>query len=145
MIRQAEKNEAMRVAELALLLWPNNDLAAFTKEFKTWIEDDEALILLALDQDYAVGFAQCQLRHEYVEGTDSSPVGYLEGLYVKQAYRMKGIANELVKSCELWAKDKKCREFASDCELSNDASIRMHKKLGFTEANRIVCFTKTLC
>lgn len=101
MIRQAEKNEAMRVAELALLLWPNNDLAAFTKEFKTWIEDDEALILLALDQDYAVGFAQCQLRHEYVEGTDSSPVGYLEGLYVKEAYRMKGIANELVKSCEL--------------------------------------------
>ena len=144
MIRQAEKNEAMRVAELALLLWPNNDLAAFTKEFKAWIEDDEALILLALDQDYAVGFAQCQLRHEYVEGTDSSPVGYLEGLYVKKAYRMKGIANELVKSCELWAKDKKCREFASDCKLSNDASIRMHKKLGFTEANRIVCFTKTL-
>lgn len=38
MIRQAEKNEAMRVAELALLLWPNNDLATFTKEFKAWIE-----------------------------------------------------------------------------------------------------------
>ena len=28
------------------------------------------------------GFAQGQLRYDYVEGTDNSPVGCLEGIFV---------------------------------------------------------------
>lgn len=32
----------------------------------------------------------------------------------------------------------------SDCELDNEKSLRFHKKLGFQEANRIICFTKPL-
>lgn len=144
MIRQAKKVEAMHAAELALLLWPDNDLAELTAEFDALIDDDEALILLAFDDKRAVGFAHCQLRHDYVEGTETSPVGYMEGLYVREAYRMNGIAKELMTSCEQWAKHQQCQEFASDCELTNDDSVAMHRKLGFTEANRIVCFTKRL-
>ena len=34
-----------------------------------------------------IGFAQCTLRNDYVEGSSSSPVGYLEGIYVKDEYR----------------------------------------------------------
>ena len=41
-----------------------------------------------------------------------------------------------------WAKDKGCTEFASDCELTNEDSIRFHTALGFEEANRIMCFRK---
>lgn len=37
-----------------------------------------------------------------------------------------------------------CREFASDCELTNEESLRFHLGTGFTEANRIICFTKPL-
>lgn len=48
------------------------------------------------------GFAQCQLRHDYVEGTDSSPVGYLEGIFVKQEHRKQGYAKELLAKCEEW-------------------------------------------
>lgn len=144
LIRQAKKEEATRLAELALLLWPDNDLMELTAEFDACIDDDEALILLAFDDKRAVGFAHCQLRHDYVEGTETSPVGYMEGLYVREAYRMNGIAKELMERCEQWAKQQHCQEFASDCELTNDDSVAMHRKLGFTEANRIVCFTKRL-
>lgn len=35
-------------------------------------------------------------------------------------------------------------EFASDCELTNKDSLRFHRGLGFTEANRIICFTKKI-
>lgn len=46
--------------------------------------------------------------------------------------------------CEQWAKQKGCSEFASDCELNNKESFAMHLKLGFSEANKIICFTKKL-
>ena len=95
---------------------------------------------LAEEDGQPVGFAQCQLRHDYVEGTDSSPAGYPEGIFTKEAVRGKGIAAALLVRCQSWAKEKSCTEFASDCELLNEASIRFHKALDFSEENRIVCF-----
>ena len=79
-----------------------------------------------------------------MEGTDSSPVGYLEGIYVAEEYRKHGIARELLAACERWAKEKGCTEFASDCELDNTQSLQFHLNVGFEEANRIICFTKKL-
>ena len=91
-----------------------------------------------------VGFAQCQLRTDYVEGTQSSPVGYLEGIFVEEGYRKLGFAKELLSECENWAKEKKCMEFASDCELTNIDSYHFHLAAGFEEANRIICFKKVI-
>ncbi len=89
-------------------------------------------------------FAQCSLRNDYVEGTDSSPVGYLEGVFVKEEYRNKGYAKELLLTCEKWAKDMGCSEFASDCELTNENSLKFHLSAGFDEVNRIICFRKNI-
>ncbi|MCH7321364.1 GNAT family N-acetyltransferase [Solibacillus sp. MA9] len=142
MIKQAQISDAKIAAELALLLWPDNELKDFILNMKSFITGENSVIFLAVDADQAIGFAQCQLRTDYVEGTDSSPVGYLEGLFVLDNYRQQGIARTLVEACEKWALTKGCTEFASDCELDNTDS--MHIKLGFTEANRIICFTKKL-
>lgn len=105
---------------------------------------EDAQLFLNYDGVIPVGFAQCQLRHDYVEGTDTCPVGYLEGIFVKEDYRHKGCARELLLECEKWAKMKGCKEFASDCEINNDTSLQFHKAMNFTEANRIICFTKKL-
>lgn len=78
------------------------------------------------------------------KGTDSSPVGYLEGIFVSDGYRKQGYAAELLSECEKWAREKGCTEFASDCELDNADSFRFHISLGFKEANRIMCFRKEL-
>ena len=75
------------VAELACKLWPDNTVEEMCSEFSGLIADSDAALFLAYDGENAIGFAQCQLRHDYVEGTDSSPVGYLEGIYVANAYR----------------------------------------------------------
>lgn len=144
MIREASLLDAKEAAHLALLLWPDNSLEEFIQDMKEFIEQPNAAIFLAFHEGEAIGFAQCQLRYDYVEGTNTSPVGYLEGLYVKEAFRQQGIAKNLVNACENWAKVKGCQEFASDCELENEGSLAMHLKLGFTEANRIICFTKQL-
>ena len=91
-----------------------------------------------------MGFAQCQLRHDYVEGTETSPVGYLEGIYVREGVRRQGVARKLLSACESWAKAQGCKEFASDCELDNTDSQRFHQAVGFEEANRIVAYVKKL-
>ena len=91
-----------------------------------------------------VGFAQCGLRRDYVEGTHTSPVGYLEGVFVQEEYRGRGVATALLRACEAWAGEKGCAEFASDCGLDNAASAVFHLRAGFAEAGRIICFTKRL-
>ncbi|MET4563432.1 aminoglycoside 6'-N-acetyltransferase [Lysinibacillus parviboronicapiens] len=144
MIRQARNEDAQTAAQLALLLWPNNTLMAFMEEMTLHTTTENTAIFLAYQGLEAVGFAQCQLRTDYVEGTSSSPIGYLEGLFVKEDYRGHGLAKQLVATCEQWAKMKGCLEFASDCELHNLDSLAVHQKLGFTEVNRIICFTKSL-
>ena len=84
------------------------------------------------------------MRNDYVEGTENSPVGYLEGIFVCPEHRKKGYAKALLLHCEQWAKAMGCTEFASDCELDNLGSLRFHLAMGFREANRIICFQKRL-
>ncbi len=144
MVRRACENDVNAAAKLAALLWEGHTADALAEEFSALIESPDAAIFLQYVGGEPVGFAQCQLRHDYVEGTQSSPVGYLEGIFVKEEFRKRGFARELLSACEQWAKERHCTEFACDCELSNTDSLRFHTKMGFREANRIICFTKRL-
>lgn len=144
MVRKATEKDIGTIADLAALLWSDNSAAELAGEFQEILSQNDARIFLKYDNGVAVGFAQCQLRHDYVEGTETTPVGYLEGIFITENCRNRGYAKELLKECETWAKDRGCKEFASDCEIDNDNSLRFHKAMNFTEANRIICFTKKL-
>lgn len=144
MIQKAEIKDLPVIAELACQLWLDNSAEEMRLEFSKIITKTDAAFFLAYAEETTIGFAQCQLRYDYVEGTDSSPVGYLEGIYVADRYRQQGFARELLAACESWAKSKGCTEFASDCELDNVQSLQFHLNVGFEEANRIICFTKKL-
>lgn len=144
MIQEVTKKDINIVTKLAVLMWANHSLADLVSEFSEIVAKDDAQIFLKYENDIPVGFAQCQLRHDYVEGTKTTPVGYLEGIFVMESYRGRGYAKALLNACEMWAKEKGCLEFASDCEINNIDSFRFHQAMHFTEANRIICFTKKL-
>lgn len=144
MIREAAKNDALTIAGMAILMWDSHAVEDLADEFAKILSGDDAQIFLKYENDIPVGFAQCQLRHDYVEGTETTPVGYLEGIYVREGHRNRGYARELLGACESWAREKGCTEFASDCEIDNADSLRFHMAMNFTEANRIICFTKRL-
>lgn len=144
MIRKALKDDIGIIAELAVKMWDDSSVAELADEFAELISKDIVCIFLKHENDTPVGFAQCQLRNDYVEGTETSPVGYLEGIFILEGYRKRGYAKELLQACEAWAKEMGCTEFASDCELDNTDSLGFHMAMGFTEANRIICFTKEL-
>lgn len=144
MIKRATKEDAVTLAKLAIQMWEDNILEELAEEFAKLVRSEEAACFLKYVGGEAVGFAQCQLRHDYVEGTDTSPVGYLEGIFVAEKFRHVGFAKELLRECEDWAKAKGCTEFASDCELENTESLKFHMAMGFEEANRVICFKKKI-
>ena len=144
MIRKATKKDVDMIAEMAIMMWDGNSIDELAGEFKTVLDNEECAIYLYCIDYMPIGFAQCGLRHDYVEGTESSPVGYLEGIFIREGYRKRGYAKNLLAECEKWAKQKRCSEFASDCELDNSVSLDFHMNMGFTEANRIICFTKQI-
>ena len=127
MIKRAEEKDIAAIANLAAMMWSNHSAEELNNEFSDLFMEEEAQFFLKYENDIPVGFAQCQLRHDYVEGTETSPVGYLEGIFVKEGFRHKGYAGALLAECENWAKSKGCKEFASDCELDNDDSLQFHR------------------
>ena len=142
-IRKADLGDTTVLACLSIKLWPDHTLEEMIEEFRLFLSDDNAALFLA-EEETTVGFAQCQLRYDYVEGTQSSPVGYLEGIFVEETFRNRGCARELLAACQAWAKERGCSEFASDTQLHNVESQAFHQALGFIEAGRIVCYTQPL-
>ena len=132
------------LVDLALALWPDHSREELAEEYAQLLKAEDAAIFGCREGDHWAAFAQCQLRWDYVEGCETSPVGYLEGVFVREHLRGRGVARALLQQCQTWAREKGCREFASDCELSNEDSLRFHLATGFQEAGRIICFTKRL-
>lgn len=113
-----------------------NHLSSEPRRFGQFIARD--------DQGTALGFIEASVRSDYVNGTKSSPVGFLEGIYVKPESRREGVANALVQAAMLWARSNGCSEFASDTSLENQISQKMHRRLGFIETERVVYFKKLI-
>lgn len=142
-IQKAELEDAVILAQLAVQMWEDS-VSELQDGFCGLLRNEQAAVYIAYVDGKAVGFAQCQLRNDYVEGASSSPVGYLEGIFVLEGYRKRGFARKMLSKCEEWAAQQGCTEFASDCELGNDASLAFHLAAGFTEANRVICFAKKI-
>jgi len=96
------------------------------------------------DSGLAVGFVEASLRSDYVNGTQSSPVGFIEGLYVVPEARRRSVARSLIASAEAWARSRGCSEMASDALLGNVEGHAAHRALGYVETDRVVYFYKRI-
>lgn len=144
MIYEMSNMNFKEAATLAAKLWKTATEKEITEKYIPLLDDEYQQVYLYYIKNKAVGFAHVSIRHDYVEGTKTFPVGYLEGIYVSPECRKKHIAKLLLEKGEEWAKIRHCKEFASDCTLDNYISKEVHQKLGFEEANRIIHFKKHL-
>ena len=103
MILEAKEKDAEILAEMATKIWENDKISELTEEFMEIAKDENSTCFLKFIDEKAVAFSNVALRHDYDEGTEISPVGYLEDIYLKENYRKKGYARELVEDCEKWA------------------------------------------
>lgn len=143
-IKKADKSNIEIVVHMANKLWPSSDFQELRSEFIDILSSEEDLVYLYEIEGKYIGFIHVSLRNDYVEGCSSSPTGYIEGIYVEEGYRLQGVANKLVHTGESWARSKGCKEMGSDVELNNKVSEIFHNKIGYIEANRVICFIKSL-
>jgi aminoglycoside 6'-N-acetyltransferase I len=145
MIEKLTAETAAIAAKLAHQLWPEVTKPELTKDFTDILNNDDWICLLYKpDEIKYAGFILMSLRRDYVEGSDTSPVAYIEGIYVAEPFRRNHIAQQLVAAGAAWGKQKGCTEMGSDCEQENAASIAFHTGAGFQEVSRLVCFLKQL-
>lgn len=130
---------------LRVALWPDYSPIELGAGAEAMLADSaNAIALLCRIGGRAAGFAEGSLRHDYVNGCETSPVTFLEGIFVTPAHRNKRVAEALVERVAAWGRALGCVEFASDALLENEDSHAFHAAIGFTETERVVYFRKTL-
>lgn len=143
-IVKAEEKDVEVITQLALKLWPDNTYESLYVEMQELIQSSQHQILLYWVGDNPVAFIHLSIRNDYVEGSTTSPTGYLEGIYVEEAYRNQGIGRKLLLAGEKWLREKGCIQIGSDILLDNTNSYQFHKQVGFQEVSRLITFIKDL-
>lgn len=145
-IRVAEDDDRIQIANMRTLLWPDASFDEHLRELEAGPAGSlpSETLVAADDHGTLVGFVDVGLR-SHADGCDPArPVGFLEGWFVKEAFRQRGIGGALVRAAEDWAREHGCVEIASDTWIDHDESQRAHRALGFEEVDRCVHFRKRL-
>jgi len=133
-------------AAMRQALWPDTAPDEHRAEIAAQLNrpHDTINLIVRLADGTPAGFAEASIRHDHVNGCNTSPVGFVEGIYVAPQYRRMGLARQLLASIETWVRQSGCSELASDALLDNTISQQMHHALGFAETSRVVYFRKAL-
>ncbi|WP_162197789.1 GNAT family N-acetyltransferase [Pseudorhizobium banfieldiae] len=90
-----------------------------------------------------VAFAEVSIR-AYANGCTSTPVPFLEGIFVEERSRRTGVAGQLLAQIESDLRNRGFVELCSDAEMHNTSSHLAHRQWGFVETERVIYFRKPL-
>jgi len=104
----------------------------------------DANVSSATQDKSLLGFLEVGLRSHADHCDPAHPVGYVEGWYVTDAHRNRGIGKQLLVAAEDWARSQGCTEMASDTQIGNELSQRVHQSLGYEIVESAILFRKAL-
>jgi len=143
----SDRDQLLRMHEA---LWPKTPAEEHARELTQILEGKPVvtmplIILVAEAGDRTLaGFLEVDLRSHADGCNPLRPVGYIEGWYVAENHRHKGIGRKLLPAAEDWARSQGCVEMASDTWVDNEVSQRVHEALGYEVVDRCVHYRKTL-
>jgi len=108
-----------------------------------FVSDDWFCYFLEGENNQIAGFVELSSRN-IVDGCLSSPVAYLEGLYLKKEYRGMGLGRETMKTIKTWCKNKNFTELGMDTEITNIGAQKFFTATGFHETYKIVQFRTSI-
>jgi aminoglycoside 6'-N-acetyltransferase I len=149
-IRLAEPGDREPLSHMRQALWPELSIEEDTQELETTLAGKPnstmplSILVAETDAGDLIGFLEVGLR-SHADGCDTRiPVGFVEGWFVTEPDRNKGVGAKLLVAAEDWARARGCIEMASDAWLDNDHSQRVHETLGFEVVDRCVHYRKAL-
>jgi aminoglycoside 6'-N-acetyltransferase I len=149
-VRPAQLSDRDQLARLRAALWPRSSAEEHARELEPILQGNapgampEINLVAETTDGQLVGFLQADLR-SHADGCDPSrPVGYIEGWYVAETFRHRGIGKRLLAAAEEWARSQQCVEMASDTWIDNELSQHVHETLGFEIVDRCVHYRKAL-
>ena len=144
-IRPLHPTETEQWLRLRRKLWPDTPISTHLAEMEAMLADPEqyAVFVSADDEGRLRGFVEVSLR-SHAEGCATRPVGYIEGWFVDESARGRGIGRALIAAAEEWARAHGCRELASDADIRNEAGQQAHRALGFEEVGRNVHYRRAI-
>jgi len=126
------------------LLWPDAPADDLSQEMASMLTDPRTPVFVAEREEGGLGgFLEAGTR-PYVDGCDTSPVGYIEGWFVDEDLRRLEVGRALVEAAESWARGRGLREMASDTSIANKIGLMAHLALGYQEKERLIHFAKLL-
>ncbi len=147
-VRPAERKDAEAWLRMRRALWPEGSEREHRKEIEQFfagLSREPLAVLVAFDSrgGGGIGFAELFIR-PCAEGCQTDRVAYLEGWFVEEDERRRGVGRALLGAAEAWARARGCTEFASDSQPANAVSASAHRALGFDEVGTLVCYRKQL-
>ncbi len=121
-------------------LWPDDD--ATDSSLLAMIAAPDHAAFVAEADGRLVGFAEISVR-SYAEGANG-PAAYLEGIWVDDDWRRRGVATAFADAGASWARTRGLGHLGSDALLDNEASRAWHRRVGFEEVERLVVFAKRI-
>jgi aminoglycoside 6'-N-acetyltransferase I len=149
-IRLARPSDSQPLALLCSELWPDDSPEGHARSLARTLAGHPLgvlpqVVFVAESSDAGIiGFLEAGLR-SHADGCDpAQPVGYVEGWYIAEPHRHRGIGARLLAAAEEWARSHGCLEMASDTWIDNVLSQRVHEALGFEVVDRCVHYRKPL-
>ena len=149
-IRAARSTDGEQLSHLREALWPESSAEEHAIELGSILAGTHggALPLVVFVAEAAngvlVGFLEVGLR-SHADGCDPRrPVGFLEGWFVLDIHRRKGVGKQLLTAGEDWARSRGCVEMASDTWIDHPVAQNVHEALGFEVVDRCVHYRKVL-
>ena len=124
-------------------LFPDLEKNYHKEELELIITDDRFADFIGCINHEPMALLELSFRN-IVDGCLSSPVGYIEGIFIDKKYRGKNYGKRLIEFAEEFFRSRGCSEMASDAEIKNTASHKFHISCGFEETYRVVQFKKKL-
>jgi len=153
-IRPVEPSDFDQLVPMLEALWPTAPAGDHARELTEILQGKPVttlpLIILVAEVvtetrgRRLAGFLEVDLRSHADGCNPTRPVGYVEGWYVAEKHRHKGIGTKLLAAAEDWARSHGCVEIASDTWIDNEVSQRVHEALGYEVVDRCVHYRKTL-
>ena len=150
LVRQANNSDSAEIAAMCALLWPDATAAEHQAEIEELVEAKMCgglpfTIFVSSDKNGGLtGFLQVDLRSHADGCNPSHPVGYVEGWFVREEHRRRGIGTAMMRAAEDWARSLGCKEMASDTWIDERNSLEAHQALGFEVVDRCIHFRKSL-